>query len=113
MHRLVTLQVVRAKLHTVPMQTIGRDAAEILWGDTPPGSALSSLNEVIGNTEIELAFKYKCLTVHFSTLACNTQLYIISCSIHHRGTDINFCSYFFWSFLSSVVSNCYASCNHA
>ena len=34
MHRLVTLQVVTPKLHTVPMRTIGRDAAEILMGDT-------------------------------------------------------------------------------
>ena len=33
MHRLVTLQVVTPKLHTVPMRTIGRDAAEILLGD--------------------------------------------------------------------------------
>ena len=33
MHRLVTLQVVTPKLHTVPMRTIGRDAAEILVGD--------------------------------------------------------------------------------
>ena len=33
MHRLVTLQVVTAKLHTVPMRTIGRDVAEILLGD--------------------------------------------------------------------------------
>ena len=35
------------------------------------------------------------------------QLYIISYSIHHRGTDIKFCSYFFWSFLSSVISSRY------
>ena len=53
MHRLVTLQVVTPKLHTVPMQTIGRDAAVILLGDAPPGSALTCLNEVIGNTETE------------------------------------------------------------
>ena len=33
MHGLVTLQVVTPKLHTVPMRTIGRDAAEILLGD--------------------------------------------------------------------------------
>ena len=33
MHRLVTLQVVAPKLHTVPMRTNGRDAAEILLGD--------------------------------------------------------------------------------
>ena len=33
MHRLVTLQVVTPKLHTVPMRTTGRDAAEILLGD--------------------------------------------------------------------------------
>ena len=34
MRRLVTLQVVTPKLHTVPMRTIGRDAAaEILLGD--------------------------------------------------------------------------------
>ena len=34
MHCLVTLQVVTPKLHTIPMRTIGRDAAEILMGDT-------------------------------------------------------------------------------
>ena len=33
MHCLVTLQVVTPKLHTVPMRTIGRDAAEIFLGD--------------------------------------------------------------------------------
>ena len=33
MHRLVTLQVVTPKLHTVPMRTTGRDTAEILFGD--------------------------------------------------------------------------------
>ena len=33
MRRLVTLQVVTPKLHTVPMRTIGRDAGEILLGD--------------------------------------------------------------------------------
>ena len=53
MHRLVTLQVVTPKLHTVLMRTIGRDAAEIFWGMPPPGSALSCLNEVIGNAETE------------------------------------------------------------
>ena len=53
MHRLVTLQVVTPKLHTVPMRTIGRDAAEIFGGDAPPGSALTCLNEVIDNTETE------------------------------------------------------------
>ena len=53
MHRLVTVQVVTPKLHTVPMRTIGRDVAEILLGDTTSGSALTSLNEVIGNTETE------------------------------------------------------------
>ena len=53
MHCLVTLQVVTAKLRTVPMRTIGMDAAEILLGNTPPGSALICLNEVIGNTETE------------------------------------------------------------
>ena len=53
MHRLVTLQVVTAKLHTVSMRTIGRDAAEILSGDAPPGSALTCLNEVLGNTKTE------------------------------------------------------------
>ena len=53
MHRLVTLQVVTAKLHTVPMRTIGRDAAEIFGGDAPPGLTLTSLNEVIGNTQTE------------------------------------------------------------
>ena len=53
MHRLVTLQVVTPELHTVPMQTFGRDAAEILLGDALPGSALSYLSEVIGNTETE------------------------------------------------------------
>ena len=51
MHCLVTLQVVTPKLHPVPMRTIGRDAVEILLWDAPPGSALTSLNEVIGNTE--------------------------------------------------------------
>ena len=53
MHHLVTLQLVTPKLHTKPMRTIGRDAAEILLGNAPPGSALSCLNEVIGNTEID------------------------------------------------------------
>ena len=53
MHRLVTLQVVTPKLHTVPMRTIGRDEAEIFVGDAPPGSTLTCLNEVIGNTETE------------------------------------------------------------
>ena len=53
MHRLVTLQVVTPKLHTVSMRTIGRDAAEILLGDAPPGTALTCLNEGIGNTETE------------------------------------------------------------
>ena len=53
MHRLVTLQVVTPKLHTVLMRTIGRDTAEILLGDATPGSALTSLNEVFGNTETE------------------------------------------------------------
>ena len=52
-HRLVTLQVETPKLHTVSMRTIGRDSAEILLGDAPPGSALICLNEVIGNTETE------------------------------------------------------------
>ena len=52
-YRLVTLQVVTPKLHTVLMRTIGRDAAEILFGDTPSGPALTCLNEVIGNTETE------------------------------------------------------------
>ena len=33
MHRLVTLQVVTPKLHTVPMRTIESDAAEILLED--------------------------------------------------------------------------------
>ena len=33
MHRLVTLQVLTPKLHTIPMRTIGRDAAEIRLGD--------------------------------------------------------------------------------
>ena len=51
MHRLVTLQVVTPKLHTVPMRTIGRDAAEILLGNAPSGSALTCLNEVKGNVE--------------------------------------------------------------
>ena len=36
MHRLVTLEVVTPKLYTVPMRTIGRDAAEILLEDAPP-----------------------------------------------------------------------------
>ena len=40
MHRLVTLQFVTPKLHTAPMRTIGRDAAEILPGDAPSGSEL-------------------------------------------------------------------------
>ena len=53
MHSLVTLQVVTPKLHTVPMQTIGRDTAEILLEDATPKSALTCLNEVFGNTEIE------------------------------------------------------------
>ena len=55
MHRLVTLQVVTPKLRTVPKRTIGKDAAEILLGNAtvPPGSALSCLNEVIGNAETE------------------------------------------------------------
>ena len=53
MHRLVTLQVVTSKLHTVPMRTNGRDAAEILLGDATPGSALSCLNEVVRNAETE------------------------------------------------------------
>ena len=53
MHRLVTLQVVTPKLLTVPMRTIGRDAAEIVLGDAPPGSALTCLNEVTGKTETE------------------------------------------------------------
>ena len=35
MHRLVTLQVVTAKLHTVPMRAIGRNAAKILLGMHP------------------------------------------------------------------------------
>ena len=53
MNRLVTLQVVAPKLHTVPMRTIGRDAAAILFGDATPGSALTCLNEVFGSTETE------------------------------------------------------------
>ena len=53
MHRLVTLQVVTPKLHTVPMRTIGRDAVEILLGDATTGSALTCINEVFGNTETE------------------------------------------------------------
>ena len=55
MRRLETLQIVTPKLHTVglPMRTIGRDAAEIFWGMPPLGSALSCLNEVIGNAETE------------------------------------------------------------
>ena len=53
MHRIVMLQVVTSKLHTILMRTIGRDAAEILLGDASPGSALTCLNEVIGNTETE------------------------------------------------------------
>ena len=31
MHRLVTLQVVTPKSHTVPMRTIGRDAAAVAY----------------------------------------------------------------------------------
>ena len=53
MHRLVTLQVVTPKLHTVPMRTIGREAAEIFLEMPPSGSALSCLNEVIRNSETE------------------------------------------------------------
>ena len=53
MHRLVTLQVVTPKLQTVPMRTIGRDTAEILFGDATPGSVLTCLNEVFGNKETE------------------------------------------------------------
>ena len=53
MHRLETLHDATPKLHTVPMRTIGRDSAEILLGDAPPGSALTCFNEVIGNTETE------------------------------------------------------------
>ena len=53
MHRLVTLQVVTPKLLTVPMRTIGKDTAEILLGDATPGSALTCLNEVCGNTKTE------------------------------------------------------------
>ena len=53
MHRLVTLQVVTPKLHTIPMRTIGRNAVEIFWGMPPPGSALICLYKVIGNAETE------------------------------------------------------------
>ena len=53
MHRIVTLQVVTPKLHTVPMRMIGRYAAEIFFGMPPPASALSCLNEVFGNAETE------------------------------------------------------------
>ena len=53
MHRLVTLQVVTPKLHTVPMRIIGRYTAEILLRDATPGSALTCLNEVFGNAETE------------------------------------------------------------
>ena len=53
MHRLVTLQVVTPKLHTIPMRAIGRDAAEILLGNALPGSALTCLGEVKRNTETE------------------------------------------------------------
>ena len=53
MHRLVTLQAVTPKLHTVPMRTIGRDAAEIILGDATLGSALTCPNEVFGNAETE------------------------------------------------------------
>ena len=53
MHRLVTLQVVTPKLHTVQMRTIGRDTAEILLGNATPGSALTCLNEAFGNIETE------------------------------------------------------------
>ena len=53
MRRLVTLQVVTPKLHTVPMRTIRRDVAEILLGDAPPGSALTCFNEVTGNAKTE------------------------------------------------------------
>ena len=47
MHRLVMLQVVTPKLHTVLMRTIGRDAAEILLGDATPGSARTCLNPLV------------------------------------------------------------------
>ena len=53
MQRLVRLQVVTPKLHTVSMRTIGRDEAEILLGMPSPGSAFSCLNEVISNAETE------------------------------------------------------------
>ena len=53
MNLSVMLQVVTPKLHTVPIRTIGRDAAEILFGDATPGSAFTCLNEVKGNTETE------------------------------------------------------------
>ena len=56
MHRLVTLQVVTPKLHTVPMRTIGRDAAEIILGMPPFGSALSCPIEVIGVQNNNLIF---------------------------------------------------------
>ena len=53
MHRLVTLQVVTPKLHTVPMRTIRGMQQKFFGGMPPPGSALSCLNEVIGNAETE------------------------------------------------------------
>ena len=54
MHRLVTLQVVAPKLHTVSMRTIlGGMQQKFFWGMPPPGSAVSYLNEVIGNAETE------------------------------------------------------------
>ena len=54
MHRLVTLQIVTPKLHTLPLRTIGRDAAENFFGGIPPpGSALLCPNEVIHNAETE------------------------------------------------------------
>ena len=51
---------------------------KFLRGIPPLGSVLSCLNEVIRNEETEQAFKYICYTVHFSTLACNTQFILLA-----------------------------------
>ena len=86
---LVTLQVVTPKLHTVPMRTIGMDAAEILlgdaaeilFGDAPPGSALTCVSEVIGNTDTEWAIKYKCyllwLVIHNCILLATVFIIVV------------------------------------
>ena len=112
MHRLVTLLVVIPKLHTVLMRTNGRDAAEILLGMHLLDRHLPVLMKLYAIEEQNRHPSINAKLIVFLYLACNTQLYIATCSVHRRGTDIKFCSYFFWSFLSSVVSNRYASSNH-